>query len=511
MFKENEHIAKRDSFIGTKAIYDRWIREKNINWDEDLSGPFVVGLVEKKTGRFHVVTDMMSFIPVYKYQQKNVLVLGTHADLVSRLADNKENIDLVSLADFILNGVITYPYTLYKHIFQLEPSTSLIIDNDSLKQHQYWLPVEDYSSFNIDVAAEVINTSFKEYISKIVKSSRKVGLLLSGGEDSRVVGYYLPKFTTAITLLDANNREGNIARKVADKYSFKHKVVLRSKLRYLEVLEQCSDLVGTGSQYTHGHTYGFEQQLNLTSFDSIFGGFLSDTLLKGFRIPIKWKMLNFLPQIKTRQNWDSSAFNILKRDVFKKLKKRQEAHLEKIRKFRFKSAEEWFFLWPINMHMDTPNIHFNRRLFKSYEPYITNKILKQMANVPQEWKLNRRLFHRAFKNSLIETKNIQHGDGRFPHLPWYINSLILLPITTYRLLLKYLKLQKNEGPWCDWKYLIGSSLYLNMVTKFKRGYRYISKIIKNKNVGKKSTELLSINQKVNMLQASYQIYKKNEN
>src|SRR5690606_15657473 len=99
----------------------------------------------------------------------------------------------------------------------------------------------------------------------------------------------------------------------------------------------------------------------------------------------------FLPDIKTT---NYSAGNPIKNNIFsyeilRELTRRRQDHLNYIKEFRNDSAEEWFELWPSSMNMNIPNLHANRRLFRSYEPFTANDIVKLSAYVPQSWKLNR--------------------------------------------------------------------------------------------------------------------------
>src|SRR5699024_11752559 len=92
------------------------------------------------------------------------------------------------------------------------------------------------------------------------------------------------------------------------------------------------------------------------------------------------------------------------------LKARRIRHLKFIKEYRKESAEEWFELWPSSMNRNIPNLHANRRLFKSYEPFLSNEIVNVIADTLQRWKLNKKLFHKTSKTYLISSKCILHFD-----------------------------------------------------------------------------------------------------
>lgn len=67
------------------------------------------------------------------------------------------------------------------------------------------------------------------------------------------------------------------------------------------------------------------------------------------------------------------------------------------------------------MRATVPNIYVNRRLFRSYEPFLGNGVVRISSAVPVGWKLNRKLFNRAMRPFLKQSRFIVHGDGWFPY------------------------------------------------------------------------------------------------
>ena len=60
------------------------------------------------------------------------------------------------------------------------------------------------------------------------------------------------------------------------------------------------------------------------------------------------------------------------------------------------------------------NLHGNRRLFRGFEPFMSNGVLAVAAAIPQLWKRERMLFHRAMRPFLARTWNVPHGRSKFP-------------------------------------------------------------------------------------------------
>lgn len=460
-FSDNDFLLSENSHTATEKIYQRWVVEQQMRWDEDLSGPFTVLLIDKHLKEVSVVTDLMTFIPVYTYQQDNQVWLGTHVDALAKACSEQKNLDDVSLADFILNDVVTFPFTVYKNIKQLKPGTTYQwqANKCSPTELTYWLPKENFNFKDIDQAATQLRSGIQRYVNTVTENMPQLAQFISAGEDSRSLSGMLPQEKTrnAYIFLDHMNREGVIAKKVADIYQAHFTAGYRSKTHYLDILPEAGSLVGAGHQYTHAHSLGFDKKYKLAEYSAVFGGFLSDTLLKGHHVakPRGSGRFPFLPQVQVNQSPVGKRFKNLSgciNDVvINEIKKRQNEHLEFVKCLRPNSYQEWFNIYPLSMHNDMPNLYSTRRLFKSYEPFMCTEAVKVAASVATPWKLNRRLFNRAMKPFLKPSKWVLHADGRLPYFGYITNMPLQFSIWFYRHLATRLGLIKgNQGPWGDW-------------------------------------------------------------
>jgi hypothetical protein len=516
-FQDNNFLTENDEVAGTCAIYQRWL-SKLVQWDEDLSGPFVFLVVTKKSAEITCVTDLMSFIPVFVCQNNDNVMLSTHIDALARASGQSGNIDIVSQVDFILNGLITYPYTAYCSLRQIAPATIHNIPSNTfeIRPTPYWLPDEKEQFSSLDQAATELRNGLQNYVNAITVNMPVIAQFISGGEDSRALSSLLPEKSRrdAFIFLDGMNREGKLAKKTAEINGANFNYAIRTTTHYIDILPDCANLVGSGAQFNHVHTFGFHKSCNLSNYPAVFGGFMSDTLLKGLKIkklPITYR-LPFLPQIELK-NYSSATplmNNVFTDDILRQVTNRRIAHLEFIQSIRAKSAEEWFYLWPISMQVEIPNVHGNRRLFKSYEPFMCKEAVKVSAKSKQQWKLNRRLFHRAAKPLLKKTKWILHGDGRLPFFSWHINFLVQFIMWFIQYIGRKTSLVKgNQGPWAEWSETMNSSAWKQAINNYKTGKQSIEAAFIEKNMLKIFHEKkLTQSQLVNLLQVLYTLHKR---
>lgn len=516
-FQDKQFLEGNPTSEGTKQIYERIIKGL-ITWDEDLSGPFAILFINKKTAKVECITDLMSFIPVYSLCDSGNILLSTHVDVLARASGQQYNIDFVSEADFILHGVVTYPYTIYKNIRQIAPASKhlIVANNTDIFTENYWLPREKEKYNSIGQAAYDLRQALQNYVNNIAGSMTKIGQFISGGEDSRLLSGLLPRNSTrdAFIFLDNMNREGKVAKKAAQAYGANFNVELRSNSHYIDILPVCHHLVGSGAQYHHVHTFGFHKKCMLNEYPAVFGGLFADALLKGSRIKkIRSSVIfPFLPQIKN-SNYSAAApvrSGIFNKEVLSQLNNRRQDHLNYVSSFRNNSADEWFELWPSSMNMSIPNIYGNRRLFRSYEPFMSKDVIKISASIPQRWKLNRRLFRLTAKPLLKQTKWLLHGEGRLPYFPWYFNMFVQFLFWSYYQIGKRIGLIKgNQGPWGEWNTVIKSTSWERAMDDYSDGIKRIEKVLKEKNVRKlfNDTDLNQM-QQINLMQVIYSLSQK---
>ena len=511
-FRDNSFLVQESDTAGTEAVFKRW-QEGQMRWDEDLSGPFVVMIINKKNAEILCVTDIMSFIPVYIHQDLKSLMLATHSDALARVSNQQLDMDLVSKVDFILHGVVTYPYTVYQNITQIPPASEhsskpALLDMNS---EPYWLPMEPKKYKTIDKTAKDLRSALVKYVANVTEEMPRIAQFISGGEDSRVLSGLLPSKLErdAFIFLDGMNREGVRAKKAADAYGARFNLFTRAKTHYLEVLPSAADMVGDGAEYVHAHTLKLHKLSKLAEYPAVFGGFYADSVLKGDCIvkPEITGRFPFMPQMKRRNHSRGQPINhsVFTKSVLKEVADRRSRHLEFVERFRGETAEEWFELWPSSMNYAIPNLHVNRRLFRSYEPFMANEIVKISAAAPQKWMLNRRLFQRAAKPFLKQTKWLFHSDGHLPYFPWYLNSFIQFGVWGYQQASTRLGLVKGyQGPWGEWKSILESGEFRDSINEYSDGMDAMKMVFAEKDLNRafKSKDFTTT-QRINLLQTLY--------
>jgi len=516
-YQNNRFLTEAPSVKGTQSVLERFLAGQ-MQWSDDLSGPFVVLIIDKFKRKIMCTTDMMLFLPVYCFNQKGKVVLGTHIDAVAKAANREGDFDHISLADFILHDIVTFPYTAYTNTLQLLPATEHIFEKVEEKEFvysskTYWVPVEGNPYESIDQAGLAVRESLCKYVDQVTSGMSHVAHFISAGEDSRAVAGLLPQSLQrdAFIAIDGKNREWNIARKVAEAYDAKLHTAFRSPNFYLDILPEASDLIGCGHQYHHAHVLAFEDEFDLSRYSAIFGGFLSDRLLKGlYANTVRGKSrFPFLPDIPLpHTNICDNVYSILFNEgILEQITQRRREHFEKVRAIRPGSTHEWFTLWT-GMAPGAPNVYVNRRKFRSYEPFMANGVVKISAAVPLRWKLNKRLFNKAVCPFLQQSKWIMHPKGYLPYYPWWCG----MPSISFLWLARKIGsrmgfIKGNQGPWGDWKRLLDTQEWHSMKEVYLQDNLHKMRDVFKQEVDNFDLLKLKFMQEINLIQVLYCINK----
>ncbi len=517
-FSDNQFLTESNPVTGTKKVFNRYANGK-IKWDEDLSGPFAIISIDKIDRTITCITDLLMFIPIYQYFENNKIVIGTHVNLVAKTSSQEKKLCPVSLAEFLISNVITHPYTSFKTIRTLTPASIQYYKSNGsvLKKKKpvfYWTPKEKNIYKNIEEAAIDLRNGISHYIHSITAKMTKTAIFLSAGEDSRTIAGALPKNIEkdGFIFLDQMNREGKIAKKVANVNGINLYLHYRDELHYLKILPEASDLIGLGYQYNNAHTLRFHKVCLLHQYRAVFGGLSSDTLLKGYYM----KPENLKKNIKTIENYLPREIksdplenmnSIINQEIIREIYNRRKDHLKFLNEYENKNLDELFVLFPIKQH-GIPNLYCNRRLFCSYEPFTCKDVVKMSVSVPPDWKLNRKLFQRSMYPFLKSSKWIPHTEGHLPYFPSYINTAIKPIVNRIWKHKKRRGLERgNQGPWSDWLKKRNNDIIIDATKKYYKNNKITERIFSKKIDDIFDKDYLSNSQKINLTSILYHINK----
>lgn len=182
-------------------IYNIYV-EQEITVVKKLKGSFAIVITDDKKGKTFIITDKTSSRPFYYTIINNVIYFSPEIKSLLPLLDNPKP-NIIACAEILINYYNYSSESAINDIYHVESATIIEVSDNRISFNKYW----DYHiSENLpdkgkDYYIETLDNLLNDSISNAINDkSKRIGLLLSGGIDSRaILGY-------------ANNATNNILR-----------------------------------------------------------------------------------------------------------------------------------------------------------------------------------------------------------------------------------------------------------------------------------------------------------
>ena len=468
----------------TRALLTEALRGPDVDWFRLVGGPFALLIVDKQSGRVRLVSDVLGMMPIFSLQDGEHWIAATKLTPINRLAPTRAPLDPLSACEFVLHGSVAFPHCVYAGVQRVLPGLELDRAPDGrLEQRTYWSPGEENPYRNIDEAAEDLRDTMLENVRRVV-TGRRVGMFLSGGEDSRTVMAATPRDTDVqcFTLADTFNRESRIAEKAAKIGRRPWILGQRHPDHYIKDFDYGCRVIGSETCLDKMHFLGMPEEIDLLAYDAVVGGTFSDFLLQGYSAPTvehRFHGFRIWPSREMDRERADARISVaaytrrmerhLTTDFAAGVCQRQRAHFEFIRTLRPSSATEWWNIWPASQTSGSDQFLQTTRCFRSYEPFNMNNIVAIGCAVPLDWKLNRRLFHRSFHGVLGRLGWFPHPDGWLPALGNWGNICAGVGIGGTRFVRKAFrkKLAVSDYSWPIWAQLVQRPLFRSLAEEYK--------------------------------------------
>ncbi|MGQ9663786.1 MAG: asparagine synthase-related protein [bacterium] len=195
-----------------------------------LQGVYNLLLWDKIKGKIIVANDKLGSIPFFYHIMKDgsEFFASTRLKAIMELVNIEKKINKTALTQFAFFNYITGRDTFIKGINQFLPGTRLVLHKEKIMEERYYSVAEHFAEKPI-TEEEMLTTFPKillQVISEWVRDKKRVGILLSGGYDSRILLACLMKLGIAGNAYTWHNpqvEETGIAREIARIAGFRHR------------------------------------------------------------------------------------------------------------------------------------------------------------------------------------------------------------------------------------------------------------------------------------------------
>jgi asparagine synthase (glutamine-hydrolysing) len=156
-----------------------------------LEGQFALALLDPERRAVLIATDVAGNYPIYWHAHAQDFVFSSDLSALLRAVPSRTRLDLQSVGDFLTLGAVLENRTLVEDVWLLDPGTVLMFELDTadVRRWVYADTVEFFADKARDKASyfERVVGTFQDAVRRAATDSRRVGLSLSGGLDSRAI------------------------------------------------------------------------------------------------------------------------------------------------------------------------------------------------------------------------------------------------------------------------------------------------------------------------------------
>lgn len=199
-----------------------------------LNGMFAFAAVDLESARLYLARDPFGVKPVYYSASDHGFYFSSEIRALLKLSGIRRSLDQGSLSTFLALRYVPSPSTLLEGVKRLSPGHFLCLSLGGQLSERiscYMRPASERFSGSINDAVSIYRSKLSAAVNRQLLSDVPVGLLLSGGIDSALVGamardagHLLPAFTVGF---EGNYRECEIdaARETAEVLGLRHYAV----------------------------------------------------------------------------------------------------------------------------------------------------------------------------------------------------------------------------------------------------------------------------------------------
>lgn len=416
-------------------------------------------------GEVRVVTDHVGSVPVYCATSADGRrrAIGTNLDHVS-VATGRREVDRASALELVRMGIISSPATIYRGVGRLGPGAVLTVPaalDQPVREEPYWTPPSEDPDVDLAERARELPRILRANIAALLAHHPRPMLQMSGGEDSRtlarVVRELLPpgEPLPAVVFLDQHNREWRLAKAAARLIGVEIEARLREPDHYTADMSALARVTLPGLDLSHAHSIGL---LGADEADIFLDGYTADMYYKATFQSVRWRQIGEEPEeVKVSlDRLDHSRTSTVAptwpgTDVGEEVAARRAARREHVGRFRLpRSVETWAQGWPISDRATYPYFSSNWRSRPSASPFMFGNMLQAVAPVPEDLKVNRALFHRAFRSTLGLSGWVPRSGGQVPALGGRPHVATAAVIRSGSIALTHLRRRPDplgQGPW----------------------------------------------------------------
>lgn len=152
-----------------------------------LRGMFAFALWDANEQRLLLARDRMGIKPLLFADDGQEVAFSSELPALLESGVDHGGVDEHAASEYFAFGQIPAPKTIFRNVRKLRPGELAIVDEDGLRQEQYYTPSVTSTQISFDDAARKLRTKVDKAVERRLMSEVPLGAFLSGGIDSSII------------------------------------------------------------------------------------------------------------------------------------------------------------------------------------------------------------------------------------------------------------------------------------------------------------------------------------
>lgn len=443
------YVCGRPTHRGNPAELDRAfgaMLDGSASAYNQVSGMFLV--LRASPMGLTLATDRFAHRPAYATVEQphgDSFAISSNVEWIVDASREPPSFDEVSLAELLLWNNPTFPYTTREGIHQLAPGSLHEVSPDELgrpglKTATMWQPREPDRWPGKRACIDACAAGIDEAVAEITSGASRIGVLLSGGADSRIIAETLASKAQVetFTYCDRPNPETDSAARTASTLGLRHHMVRRDPQFYAHAFLEGQKALGYEQNSLPCHALCVAGHPALADLDVVVSGFGCDILLKGAYVPysmadvlLRHSHLRKLSRERRigKHNYSHAGQRrpLIKPDLAAEAFARRDAYERNLREIRPETAEEWMGFYPIS-HTTSIDSTLISRYLPHDEFFFHAGIVEASMATPWVWKKGLHLISQLADRFAPTVARLPHPDTGYPATMTYLPSKVLCKV-----------------------------------------------------------------------------------
>jgi asparagine synthase (glutamine-hydrolysing) len=414
-----------------------------------LNGSYCLAIYDITRGELMLVSDRLGTRPLfYGSTPDGKLIFATQVASVLCIPEISRELNIAAITEFCTLQRVVGDKTYHQGVKMLPPASALRYHAGRVVISAYWQLDYQPQTASADEYAEELVAVMKRSARNLMRGGARVGMLLSGGLDARMVVAAVEDKITCFTFGDYLNPEAEAARRIARARGFEFHFLQRDPDDYVNIIDTAVDLGNGMHPFNHAHATTF---LNIIGqqCDVITHGYVPELLFRGTSLP---KIENKVMGLKAGKRLDPTLSEV---NLPQRLFRRGYSQLDKgapelftaegkaiLEKTLSTSAREIIaqasvhsrniydqFLWPdVYYHARYPSMLFEtslRAFMTERSLFFNNGVIDLHLKMPVRMRADNRVWIKALArlNKKI-AKATDANTGHSPYMPALLDSIL---------------------------------------------------------------------------------------